>query len=44
MLEDDNIKFCPECGVSLVQKCNKCNAVLNGDSKFCPECGESLKN
>ncbi len=44
MLEDVNIKFCPECGVSLVQKCKKCNAVLNGDSKFCPECGENLKN
>lgn len=41
-INDKNHKFCPECGVSLVKKCPKCEAVIEGSPKFCPECGEKL--
>ena len=36
------LKFCSECGASLVvqkKECIKCGAEINADMKFCPECG-----
>jgi len=38
-LVDEGVKFCPECGGSMVKKCMHCQAELKGNPKFCPECG-----
>ena len=35
----EGVKFCPECGNSMIKKCIHCQAALNGNPKFCPECG-----
>jgi len=35
----EGVKFCPECGGSMVNKCIHCQADLKGRPKFCPECG-----
>lgn len=42
----EGVKFCPECGNSMIKKCIHCQAVLNGNPKFCPECGgkQSVEN
>lgn len=42
-IENKNIKFCPECGTALIQKCPKCETALENNPKFCPECGENLR-
>lgn len=42
LMEAGKVKFCPECGTSIVKKCKKCDAAINGNPKFCPECGEKL--
>lgn len=36
---NEGVKFCPECGNGMVNKCIHCQAPLNGKPKFCPECG-----
>lgn len=39
---NDNAKFCIECGASLSDhnlRCPRCNAVTNANSKICPKCG-----
>lgn len=38
-LPDKNVKFCPECGKSLIRTCSSCNNPITGNPKFCPECG-----
>lgn len=38
-LLDANLKFCPECGHSMVKKCKECGAELAENIKFCSNCG-----
>ncbi|MBO8175317.1 MAG: zinc ribbon domain-containing protein [Thermococcus sp.] len=40
-IKDDYI-FCPNCGVKLKEKCEKCNAMKPIYLEFCPYCGTSL--
>jgi len=42
-LPNKNIRFCPECGKSLIKTCPSCNAPITGNPKFCPECGNKLE-
>lgn len=39
----DNMKFCPKCGVEIVEDgpimCAKCGNERKGSEKFCPKCG-----
>ena len=39
---DENDKFCKNCGKSLTTLCPDCGERLNGDSKFCTNCGKKL--
>lgn len=41
-LPNAEMKFCPECGKSLIRKCTICNEPITDNSKFCPECGNKL--
>jgi membrane protease subunit (stomatin/prohibitin family) len=36
------LKFCGQCGTSLVKVCPKCGEAVDGKQKFCPHCGERL--
>ncbi len=36
------LKFCGQCGNSLLKTCPKCGGVVDDKQKFCPECGSSL--
>lgn len=41
----DNSKFCNECGASLIKAfgvCSKCNIIYKNGEKFCSQCGEKL--
>ena len=38
-----NVKFCGECGASLVPKQCTCGAMLKPGAKFCSECGEKVQ-
>ena len=42
-LPSGNVKFCPECGKSLIKTCPSCNNPIIGNPKFCPECGTKLE-
>lgn len=42
-LPDKNVKFCPECGKSLIRTCPSCSNPITGNPKFCPECGTKLE-
>jgi len=42
-LPGKNVKFCPECGKSLIRTCPSCNNPITGNPKFCPECGTKLE-
>ena len=39
---DDRLKFCEDCGTSLVHACPQCGAPIRPGKKFCGECGSSL--
>jgi len=39
LLKDQALKFCPECGFSLLRVCIECGVQLDKSTKFCPECG-----
>ena len=41
-LPGKNIRFCPECGKSLIKTCPSCNSPITGTPKFCQECGNKL--
>lgn len=41
-INDENDKFCSNCGTPLTKKCPKCQNENNIDSKFCSNCGEKL--
>ncbi len=34
-----SVKFCPECGRSIIKKCSNCGREMESSTKFCPECG-----
>jgi len=36
------VKFCGQCGNSLIKCCSKCGKVVEENQKFCPNCGNSL--
>jgi len=38
----DNAKFCEECGGRLAQSCPKCGALVQATAKFCEGCGAPL--
>ena len=38
----ESLKFCTNCGVSLVPGCPKCGAAIQTGEKFCGECGTAL--
>lgn len=38
----EGIKFCGQCGNSLVKVCPKCGAAVDDKQKFCSQCGNSL--
>ncbi|WP_324825973.1 DUF2321 domain-containing protein [Sinanaerobacter sp. ZZT-01] len=38
VIADENAKFCPECGESLIKRCGNCGAKIDGSPKFYPEC------
>lgn len=42
-LPGKNVKFCPECGKSLIKTCPSCHTPITGNPKFCPECGTKLE-
>lgn len=42
-LPNKNVRFCPECGKSLIKICPSCNAPITGNPKFCQECGNKLE-
>jgi len=39
---DENDKFCSQCGTSLIPRCASCDADLKPAAKFCSECGSSV--
>src|SRR5262245_47195645 len=39
---DERVKFCEDCGASLVRACPNCGAQVRPGKKFCGECGSSL--
>ena len=36
------LKFCGQCGNSMVKTCFKCGEIVDDNQKFCPHCGDSL--
>lgn len=36
---DEDAKFCDDCGASISMSCRNCGAVNKGDAKFCDDCG-----
>lgn len=42
IISTPNVKFCNECGESLLKKCSICQSTIEGSPKFCPECGGKL--
>lgn len=38
----EKVKFCPECGNSMLKICPSCQASASPTAKFCPECGGAL--
>ena len=40
---DERLKFCEDCGASLVRACPNCGAQVRPGKKFCGECGTSLQ-
>lgn len=42
LIKGKNMKFCPECGNSLVKKCPQCGTEVDKKQKFCFECGSQL--
>lgn len=36
------LKFCGQCGNSLIKTCPKCGEAVDDKKKFCPHCGNSL--
>ena len=39
---NSGLKFCGQCGNSLIKTCPKCSKEVNNKQKFCPHCGNSL--
>src|SRR4051812_24454910 len=39
---DERLRFCEDCGVSLVRACPTCGAHVRAGKKFCGECGTWL--
>ncbi len=42
MVNDQDAKFCKNCGKALKATCPYCGKQLDGDCKFCQECGKQL--
>jgi membrane protease subunit (stomatin/prohibitin family) len=39
---NSGLKFCGQCGNSLIKTCPKCGGTVDDNQKFCPHCGGSL--
>ena len=39
---NNGLKFCGQCGTSLIKTCPKCSEAVDDKQKFCPHCGNSL--
>ena len=39
---DDNVAFCPQCGVQVARSCPKCTRMIGVSDKFCSSCGANL--
>ena len=39
---NSGLKFCGQCGNSLIKTCPNCNEAVDENQKFCPHCGNSL--
>jgi hypothetical protein len=41
---DDEAKFCDECGTAMSKSCSSCGEVNDGDAKFCNACGNRFSD